>query len=458
MTASPTQRMAKWLAKHLKIVEDVVCQNVINDSFEFVEIVRNLDLSKQIMASLDISSLFTQVPLEETVDMIIDLINSEDLDVGIPNDLLREMILLCTKDVAFTFNNETYVQHDGVAMGSPLGPCLANIFVGILERKHHLEIFANCKKYLRYVDDTFVVCRDVDQVYRLQTVLNSFHPNLQFTVEIEDNNQLPFLDVLVIRDSEKTKTKTYRKSTWSGIFLHFHSFTPLAYKIGLVRTLFDRLRKICSAEFVAEEARFLKAVLYKNGYPPDFVDSHSKPPKLRPFGPDKKKVFLELPFLGDQLADKYNKLIKKSISEAYFFIQPQVIWKCRRIPQRSLKDSTPANERRGIIYNFQCACSSTYVGRTSRTLDERVKEHVPRWLKTGRTMPPRSTNLPKSSITQHLTSCTYADLAHLHSYFSTLYDRVPGFKAHILEALLIGQRLPDLCRQKNGVYRLLLPW
>ena len=456
MTNSPTYNLAKWLANLLKPVQEAVSHYVVKDSFQFVNEVRNLDLSHTVMASLDISSLFTQVPLLETVDMITDLLDLHDIDIGLPTDLLRELILLCTKDVSFSFNNEIYVQHDGVAMGSPLGPCLADIFVGCLERKFHKEISNCCLAYYRFVDDTFAVCEDSDHVRRLHTILNSMHPSLKFTLELEKDDSLPFLDVLVLRDNG-VKTKIYRKLTWSGIYLHFDSFVPVSYKAGLVRTLFDRARKICSEEFIQSEFNFLKDTLKKNGYPSAFIDKYCGAPDGKPFGPDRKKVFLELPFCGDKIAAKYNKLLNDTIHDNFSYVQPVIIWKCRRVPQRSLKDSTPDAEKCGNIYNFRCECSSTYIGRTTRTLGERIAEHIPRWLLNGKLKPPRSTTT-HSSITQHVASCTYADLAHLHSYFSVMHTNIPDFKSHVLEALLIARHSPDLCKQKNGVYRLLLPW
>ena len=47
---------------------------------------------------------------------------------------MKELLNLCTKSVHFTFDGNIYVQNDGVAMGSPLGPVLANIFMVELER------------------------------------------------------------------------------------------------------------------------------------------------------------------------------------------------------------------------------------------------------------------------------------------------------------------------------------
>jgi len=100
---------------------------------------------------------------------------------------------LATSFVEFSFNNNMYRQIDGFAMGSPLGPALANIFVGYQEEK--LFNFANrLLAYFRYVDDTFAVFNNEDDCNTFLSHLNSLHPFLRFTHEKEFNHSLPFLD------------------------------------------------------------------------------------------------------------------------------------------------------------------------------------------------------------------------------------------------------------------------
>ena len=98
-----------------------------------------------------------------------------------------------------TFNNQMYKQLDGVAMGSPLGPALANIFVGF----HESRLFDNTLKpgvYFRFVDDTFAIFGSELDCDHFKGKLNLLHPALKFTVEKEQNNSLNFLNVLVEKD------------------------------------------------------------------------------------------------------------------------------------------------------------------------------------------------------------------------------------------------------------------
>ena len=85
------------------------------------------------MISFDVKSLFTNVPLNEMIDIILTKVYDENkIDTKMPKSTLKELLYLCTKHVHFKFNNEIYIQRDGVAMGSSLGP-LANIFMISLE-------------------------------------------------------------------------------------------------------------------------------------------------------------------------------------------------------------------------------------------------------------------------------------------------------------------------------------
>ena len=116
-------------------------------------------------------------------------------------------------------------QIDGVAMDSPLGPALANIFVGYQEAK----LFNIAKRplvYFRYVDDTFAILNNEENCNTFSIHLNSLHPSLLFTHEKESNHSLPFLDVLVESHDSEFLTSVYRKPAFTGQYLRWNSFSP----------------------------------------------------------------------------------------------------------------------------------------------------------------------------------------------------------------------------------------
>ena len=81
------------------------------------------------MTSLDIDSLLTDIPLDETINICKDLLFKEDKTVsGRNTEQIFEMLLITLKESIMMFDNKYYSQIDVVAMGSPLCPTLANIF------------------------------------------------------------------------------------------------------------------------------------------------------------------------------------------------------------------------------------------------------------------------------------------------------------------------------------------
>ena len=130
---TPTYQLAKFLV----LVMSDITQNefTVKDSFTFVDeiLTQNSDLY---MASLDVDALFINILLGETIDICVKkpFKTPDTLVKGISKNGFRDLLNLATKESFFTFNNKFCIQVDGVAMGSPLGPILTNIFVS-----HHEE-------------------------------------------------------------------------------------------------------------------------------------------------------------------------------------------------------------------------------------------------------------------------------------------------------------------------------
>ena len=148
------------------------------------------------MISFDVKSLFTNVPLEETLDVILNKIYDEKkIERNIPRNIMQDLLYLCTKHVDFTYGGKIYIQIDGVAMGSLLDPVLANIFMIFPEKAVLSSIKKHVAHWKRYVDDTHAYI-DHSVIEFVLEKLNSYHPNIQFTHEIEENQKITFLDVL----------------------------------------------------------------------------------------------------------------------------------------------------------------------------------------------------------------------------------------------------------------------
>ena len=134
MVGSGQQKVASWLSSVLQSVLEHFSCFCIKDSFSFSKIIRNFSLTDMFMCSFDVCSLYTNVPLEETIEICCDVLFRSSLPKPtFPESVFKHLINFATSSVEFSFNNIVYRQIDGVAMGSSLGPTLANIFVGFCE-------------------------------------------------------------------------------------------------------------------------------------------------------------------------------------------------------------------------------------------------------------------------------------------------------------------------------------
>ena len=86
------------------------------------------------MGSLDVDSLFTNMPLEETINICTNLLYNNEVE-GINKSEFKNLLWLATQESYFIFNDVLYKQKNSVAMGSPLGPTMANVFLSFYEIK-----------------------------------------------------------------------------------------------------------------------------------------------------------------------------------------------------------------------------------------------------------------------------------------------------------------------------------
>ena len=93
---------------------------------------------------------------------------------------MKELLLLCTKNVHFSFNDIIYQQSGRVAMDSPLRRVLAGIFMVHLERTLIPKLTEHISSWKRSIDDTISKIEE-KSITHVLTVLNNFHKNIEFT-------------------------------------------------------------------------------------------------------------------------------------------------------------------------------------------------------------------------------------------------------------------------------------
>ena len=236
--------------------------------FFFVSQIKNANLSSKYLVSYNVTSLFTNIPLQETIDIAINRLFNHNPNLNITKKDL-------TSQTHFLFNGQCYNQIDGVAMGSPLALVLAHIFVGFSESKCLNEYNLNKPKfYLRYVDDIVAAFEKEQDSLNFLNFLNNQHLNIKFTLEKQVNQSIAFLDVFISGvDNQNLTLQTYHKLTYTGLLLNCKSFTSFSYKISLIKCLIDRSFKICNNwNSFQKDIESIKSNLIKNAYPPFLIN------------------------------------------------------------------------------------------------------------------------------------------------------------------------------------------
>ena len=364
---SPTHTLAKYLNKLIQPAVPIP-ESQVKNTEHFIEILQQMQLHPDdILVSFDVVSLFTRVPVQEALQIL-------QRHLG-DNETSRETLKLtehCITTTFFSFRDQVYVQKEGAAMGSPLSPLLANIFMAEFEKNAIKTSELKPKYWYRYVDDTFVVwSHGREKLEDFWKHLNSLHPNIEFTMEVENERKLPFLDVLVTRKEDNSiDHSVYRKTTHTDRYLKGDSHHPPSQKKAVINTLVKRARTICSETSLEKELLHLTSALEANGYTKREIGQVMKS-SLQPKPKDKEQLkhIAVIPYIkgtSDQLA----RLLRKH--NIFSILKPiNKIEGCLT----SVKDKTPAENLAGV-YKIPCSCSKVYIGQTGRRIITRVKEHI----------------------------------------------------------------------------------
>ena len=427
---SITYELAKVLAQ---ILSPLVGQNgyALKNSAEMVKELSNLTLGDtDVLVSFDVTALFTKVPVDKSLDIIFErlmLDQSLSSRTKLSAQQVRDLLGTCLKTTYFQYNGIIYTQVEGAAMGSPVSPIVANLFMEWFEETALQSFPFDITLWKRYVDDTIVaLCQSL--IEDLTRHINSIDDSIKFTREEEADHTLPMLDTLTTRNNEgRLSFSVYRKPTHTDQYLQFVSNQPLQHKLGVVKTLIHRCHTICSTEEAkVKELEHLQKVLSVSGYPrsawtaataarPPTQTDRSQTSSTRPY-----KGSVSLPYVGP-VSEAVARYIRRTGVQVH--MRPTNTLRAKLVHP---KDKTDRLDQAGVVYKIQCNdCPELYVGETERRLNTRFKEHHRSSSPVGVHVEQRRHSIDEGSV-------------------SVLHRESDWFRRGVAEAVFIQREAPTL--------------
>jgi hypothetical protein len=194
-----------------------------------------------------------------------------------------------------------------------------------------------------------------------------------------------------------------------------------------------------------------------NGYPEKIVNDviastlKSGSDGKREAEKEAQTVVLRLPYIGNA-SSRFEKRISSTVSRHYDGVKVRTIFNTTTLFNLTTKDAIPVISRSNLIYRYSCHCGSGYIGRTSRRLELRIKEHVPQAIFANPAIALSSNTIrEKSAIADHLID--YPECLHNYSRqrFSVIAYARNDYHLRMLEAVYITSLQADLCVQKQFV-------
>lgn len=376
--------LSKFVADILKIYFREYNEFQVADSKEFASKINDTRLPEDHeIASLDAISLFTNVSLELTVDII-----DRNWELIMPyTEIHKEDFIQIIEFIFhsnyFLYNGSFYKQKFGCPMGGSLSSILAEITMSTLLKTQVRKLSFTPHFIFQYVDD-LIMTMPADCEEEVLEVFQNFDEHIRFTIERENDRSVPFLDTQLIRGDDNTiKLDWYRKPSSSGRYINASSYHDIKIKINTILGLKKRIEDISHSTLTEKALRKLFHLMKDNGYSTILLKKllYSAP---RPSEPDitpesrhtddniqDQIIFAKLPYIKG-LTYELTKLFKKYTNikiGKYTLVDTKLLF-------NNTKDKIENSKKRNVVYQLKCThCPLVYIGQTSQALARRMSLH-----------------------------------------------------------------------------------
>uniref|UniRef100_A0A1A8RNC6 Reverse transcriptase domain-containing protein n=1 Tax=Nothobranchius rachovii TaxID=451742 RepID=A0A1A8RNC6_9TELE len=387
----------------------------VKDTYDFIQKMETLTVPESsFLFTMDVESLYTNIETDKGMAAIQKAFQDHP-DPKRPDKEILELLHINLTCNDFNFNEHTFLQIKGTAMGKRFSPAYANIYMADWEQ----TAFDKCTKkplmYLRFLDDIWGIWTHSKEDFAdFVTTLNNHHSSIKIKPVLQEK-EINFLDTITFKGQDfasthKLDTKVYFKPTDSHALLHKHSFHPPHTFRGIVRAQLLRFRRICSrADDFHEATGTLFAVLRKRGYSRSFLRRILKNLNTQPRTSDQSPIVPLTSFFSSHAKRAHHtiKMNFQTVMANTRISDHKVISAYMKNP--NLKDilvkaklnskTTPSYNQpvikgyksktgfctqkglnhttRNCVYCIQCKkCNQQYVGETGNTLRTRLYGHI----------------------------------------------------------------------------------
>lgn len=266
---SHTYNLSRFIDIHLQPYANIH-PSYIKDSADFLSKLKLLNIPTDcILVTIDVTSLYTNIPNDQALTAIETTFSTQPSPI---HKYILKLIHYILTHNYFEFNQETYLQKSGVAMGQRPAPSIANIFMAQWEKKALSKSTHKPLCFYRFIDDIFMIWpHSLKLLTQFISHLNRQSPHIQLT-HSHDNQTIDFLDITIYKGRKfdlmgLLDTTLFTKPTSSLELIHPRSYHPPAMFLGIIYSQMLRIKRICSSP--AHTLNLLSKLthtLHKQGY------------------------------------------------------------------------------------------------------------------------------------------------------------------------------------------------
>ncbi|XP_018908846.2 uncharacterized protein [Bemisia tabaci] len=379
---SVTYKLEKFLISLFKKHTQWKAEYSIKNSTELTEKLKKVRLPNNAkLISLDVENLFNNVDGGTAVLQTKNILETHSKFSRKEISEFCKLLQYTTTNNYFEYNQTTFKLKEGLPMGAPISPLMAEVFMDDIDHKIvTLEKWRNrIFKYFRLVDDSFGIWlgseREAEQFVK---ELNNLHPKIKFKLEF-GGKKLNYLDLTIQIKNNKLKFSIYRKPCYTDAIIPENSYHSWQQKMAGFHSFLNRLINIpLSKQDYNKELNTILEIAINNGYKKEdilkiLMKKKSKRIDQRLYNkvPDRNKKWISIPYV-EKLSQSITQLVKSEYNVTFnndknlggFLINTGKI-----------NENQDSLEQSGI-YRITCECGSLYIGQTGRSIKTRTKEHL----------------------------------------------------------------------------------